>query len=141
MNVCGYVRVSSDGQTENYSIPQQQKAIKALIKPRKKVDHTKALASLEKRKSRLIDAYEIGGINADELTIRIVEINEKIEQLKNDVPQEPELSFEDAKKIFDNAKKNFADTFTVEQQRAILHSLIKKIVLQGDEIQIYWRFE
>lgn len=27
MNVCGYVRVSSDGQTENYSIPQQQKAI------------------------------------------------------------------------------------------------------------------
>ena len=49
MNVCGYVRVSSDGQTENYSIPQQQKAIP--------------------------------------------------------------------------------------------HSLIKKIVLQGDEIQIFWRFE
>lgn len=125
-----------------------ENAIKALIKPRKKVDHRKALTSLEKRKSRLIDAYEIGGINADELTIRIVEINEKIEQLKNDVPQEPELSFEDAKKIFEDAKKifkdareNFADTFTVEQQRAILHSLIKKIVLQGDEIRIYWRFE
>lgn len=50
-----------------------ENAIKALIKPRKKVDHTKALASLEKRKSRLIDAYEIGGINADELTIRIVD--------------------------------------------------------------------
>lgn len=55
--------------------------------------------------------------------------------------QEPELSFEDAKKIFEDAKNNFADTFTVEQQRVILHSLIKKIVLQGDEIQIYWRFE
>ena len=27
MNVAGYVRVSSDAQTENYSIPQQQKAI------------------------------------------------------------------------------------------------------------------
>ena len=27
MNVCGYVRVSSDGQVENYSIPQQKKAI------------------------------------------------------------------------------------------------------------------
>ena len=27
MNVCGYVRVSSGGQTENYSIPQQKKAI------------------------------------------------------------------------------------------------------------------
>lgn len=55
--------------------------------------------------------------------------------------QEPELSFEDAKKIFEGAKKNFADTFTVEQQRVILHSLIKKIVLKDDEIQIYWRFE
>lgn len=126
---------------EVMKLAYDENAIKALIKPRKKVDHTKALASLEKRKTRLIDAYEIGGINADELTIRIVEINEKIEQLKNDVPQEPELSFEDAKKIFKSAKKNFADTFTVEQQRAILHSLIKKIVLQGDEIQIYWRFE
>ena len=81
------------------------------------------------------------GINADELTIRIVEINEKIEQLKNDVPQEPELSFEDAMKIFEDAKINFTDVFSVEQQRAILHSLIKKIVLHGDEKQIYWRFE
>ena len=27
MNIAGYVRVSSDAQTENYSIPQQQKAI------------------------------------------------------------------------------------------------------------------
>lgn len=32
MNVCGYVRVSSDGQTENYSIPQQQKAIRSYCK-------------------------------------------------------------------------------------------------------------
>ena len=32
MNVFGYVRVSSDGQTENYSIPQQKKAIKDYCK-------------------------------------------------------------------------------------------------------------
>ena len=32
MKVCGYVRVSSDGQTENYSIPQQQKAIRSYCK-------------------------------------------------------------------------------------------------------------
>lgn len=69
MNVCGYVRVSSDGQMENYSIPQQQKA------------------------------------------------------------------------IFEDAKLHLNDNFDTEQKRAILHSLIKKIVLKDDEIQIYWRFE
>lgn len=127
--------------SEVMKLAYDENAIKALIKPRKKVDHTKALKTLEKRKSRLIDLYSIGGINADELTLKIVEINEKIEQLKNDVPVMPELTFEDAKKIFEDAKMHFADTFSVEQQRAILHSLIKKIVLQGDEIQIYWRFE
>ena len=85
--------------------------------------------------------YSIGGINADELTIKIVTINEKIEQLKNDVPEEPELTFEEAKAIFEDAKLHLNDNFDTEQKRAILHSLIKKIVLKDDEIQIYWRFE
>ena len=118
-----------------------EKAIKDRIKPRKKVDHRKALKSLENRKSRLIDLYSIGGINADELTIKIVTINDKIEQLKNDVPEEPELTFEDAKKICEDAQLHLNDNFDNEQKRAILHSLIKKIVLKDDEILIYWRFE
>lgn len=32
MNVVGYVRVSSDAQVENYSIPQQKKAIESYCK-------------------------------------------------------------------------------------------------------------
>lgn len=126
---------------EVMKLAYDEKAIKDRIKPRKKVDHRKALKSLENRKSRLIDLYSIGGINADELTIKIVTINEKIEQLKNDVPEEPELTFEDAKKIFEDAKLHLNDNFDNEQKRAILHSLIKKIVLKDDEILIYWRFE
>lgn len=126
---------------EVMKLAYDEKAIKACIKPRKKVDHRKALKSLENRKSRLIDLYSIGGINADELTIKIVTINEKIEQLKNDVPEEPELTFEEAKAIFEDAKLHLNDNFDTEQKRAILHSLIKKIVLKDDEIQIYWRFE
>lgn len=126
---------------EVMKLAYDEKAIKARIRPRKKVDHRKALKSLENRKSRLIDLYSIGGINADELTIKIVTINEKIEQLKNDVPEEPELTFEEAKAIFEDAKLHLNDNFDTEQKRAILHSLIKKIVLKDDEIQIYWRFE
>lgn len=138
MNVCGYVRVSSDGQTENYSIPQQQKAIRSYCKA---------------KGWNLVKMYVDGGytganINRPALQELIADIKAydlvlvfKLDRLSRKQKDTLELSFEDAKKIFKNAKKNFADTFTVEQQRAILHSLIKKIVLQGDEIQIFWRFE
>jgi site-specific DNA recombinase len=116
-------------------------AIKAIIKPRKKVDHRKALKSLEKQKNRLIDLYSVGGIEIDYLTIKLNEINAKIEQLKNDVPVMPELSFDDAKKILNSVKDNFTADLDTEQQRVILTSLIKKIVLKNDDILIYWRFE
>ena len=84
--------------------------------------------------------YVVGGINLDELTIKINDISKKIEQLKNDVPVPPELSFEDAKKIFNNAKNIFNES-DVPTQKAVLNSLIKKIVLKDVDIIIYWRFE
>lgn len=126
---------------EVMKLSYDEKAIKALIKPRKKVDHRKALKSLETQKSRLIDLYAVGGINLDELTIKINTISDKIEQLKNDKPVEPELSYEDAKKIFDNVRTHFKDDLSTDEQRAVLMSLIKKIVLKNDQILIYWRFE
>ena len=126
---------------EVMKLAYDEKAIKALIKPRKKVDHRKALKSLEKQKSRLIDLYAVGGINLDELTIKINTISDKIEQLKNDVPVEPELSFEDAKRILDGVKSDFKTDLSVEKQKVVLTSLIKKIVLKNDDILIYWRFE
>lgn len=115
-------------------------AIQALIKPRNQTDHRKAIKSLEKQKSRLIDLYGVGGINLEELTIKINDLSKRIETLKNDHPEMPELSFEDAKEIFNNAKEIFNSDDT-ERKRAILHSLIKKIVLDGNNIEIHWRFE
>ena len=116
-------------------------AIKALIKPRKQVDHRKAIKALENQKSRLIDLYSVGGIELEELQIRINAITDKLNKLKADKPQPPELSYEQAKQIFSESVNIFANAADVEQQRAVLQSLIKKIVLSGDEVQIYWRFE
>ena len=117
-----------------------ENAIKALIKPRKEVNHKKAIKALENQKSRLIDLYSIGGLELEALQIRINAINDKLLALKNDKPVPPELSFDEAKSIFNNAKVIFSEA-DVPQQRALLQSLIKKIVLSGDEVQIYWRFE
>lgn len=124
---------------EILSLAYDDAAIKALIKPRKEVNHSKAIKSLESQKSRLIDLYAVGGLELEPLQIRINELSKRIETLKADKPEPPELSFEDAKKIFSNAK-NIFDSGTMEQKRVIVSSLIKKIVLTGNEIEIYWRF-
>ena len=116
------------------------KAIKELIKPRKVVDHRKAIKSLEKQKSRLIDLYSVGGIELEELTIRIDAISEKLKKLKNDKSEQPELSFDEAVSIFDNAREIFEGDDT-EEKRTILFALIKKIVLVDDTVEIHWRFE
>ncbi|MBQ2174768.1 MAG: hypothetical protein II453_06865, partial [Alphaproteobacteria bacterium] len=61
--------------------------------------------------------------------------------LQHDKPAPPEMSFEDAKELFQNARQIFTEESDTEQKRAILQALIKKIVLSGDEVQIHWRFE
>lgn len=125
---------------EVFKLAYDDEAIKALIKPRKQVDHRKAIKSLEKQKSRLIDLYAVGGIDMELLTLKLSEITAKLEHLKNDKQAQPEMTFADAKKIFDNAKSVLDQTDT-EAQKAILNALIKKIVLKGNDIEIHWRFE
>lgn len=126
---------------EVLKLAYDEKAIKAVIKPRKEVSHKKAIKSLENQKSRLIDLYTVGGIELEALQIRINDITARINTLKQDKPTPPELTFDDAKIIFNNAKEVFLNTDDIERQRAILQSLIKKIVLSGNDIEIHWRFE
>ena len=115
-------------------------AIREIIKPRKTVDHRKAIKSLEKQKSRLIDLYSVGGIELEELTVRINTISDKLTTLRNDKPEQPELSFEEAVKVFDNCKE-IMESDDTEAKRAILFALISKIVLVKDTVEIHWRFE
>ena len=124
---------------EVLNLSYDDNAIKAQIVPRKEVNHTKAIRTLEKQKSRLVDLYTVEGISLDEVTSRINALTERINQLKAEKPTPPELSFEEAKKIFETVGDIF-ENGTIEQQRAVLSSLIKKIVLVGKEIEIHWRF-
>lgn len=126
---------------EVLKLAYDEKAIKAVIKPRKEVNHKKAIKALENQKSRLIDLYTVGGIELEALQIKINTLTERINALKADKPVQPELSFEDAKIIFNNAKEIFSTSNDTDRQRAILQSLIKKIVLSGNNIEIHWRFE
>lgn len=126
---------------EVLKLSYDENAIKAHIRPKKKKDNSKPIKQLEKQKNRLIDLYTVQGIDIDTLTKKINDINTKIEQLKDDNNDKPDLSFEDAKKIFENVEKILFDSDNILQQKAILQALIKKILLDGDNITIYWRFE
>lgn len=126
---------------EVLKLAYDDEAIKAVIKPRKVVNYKKAIKSLEKQKSRLIDLYTVGGIELEALQIRINTISDKINALNDDKPEVPELTFDDARIIFNNAKDIFNNSNDIDRQRAILQSLIKKIVLSGNNIEIHWRFE
>ena len=116
-----------------------ENAIKALIKPRKQVDHRKAIKSLKAQKSRLVDLYAVGGIDLNELTIKIDALTTRINTLQADKPIDPELSFADAKRIVADAGTIIAGD-DMDVKRAFVSSLIQKIVLTGDQIEIHWRF-
>lgn len=126
---------------EVLKLAYDEEGIKALIKPRKQVNHSKAIKALKNQKSRLIDLYSVGGIDLEELQIRIKVIDDKLTDFQNDKPIPPELSFEEALQLFGNAKDILNQSDNIEQKRAVLQSLIKKIVLNGDAVEIYWRFE
>ena len=114
-------------------------AVTELIKPRKTPDHRKALKALRKQKERLIDLYAVGGIDLQDLTNRIETITQKIDTLQNDVPVMPELTEDEAKNILKDAPAIF-DGNDMDIKRAFISSLIQKIVLSGDRIEIHWRF-
>ena len=116
-----------------------EQAVADLVKPRKAPDHRKALKALRKQKERLIDLYAVGGIELQDLTARIDAISQKISLLQNDVPQMPELTVEETKEILKDASAIF-DGDDLDVKRAFVSSLIQKIVLSGDQIEIHWRF-
>lgn len=117
-----------------------ENAIIELIKPRKTPDHRKALKALKKQKERLIDLYAVGTIDIEDLTARIDVITQKINMLQNDVPTMPELTLQETKDIVANAPAIF-DGGDMDTKRAFVSSLISKIVLSGNQIEIHWRFE
>ena len=125
------------GEIKKLSFDEQ--AVADLVKPRKVPDHRKALKALRKQKERLIDLYSVGGIELQDLTDRIETISKKIDMLQNDVPVMPELTIEDAKAILADAGAIF-DGDDMDMKRAFVSSLISKIVLTGNNIEIHWRF-
>ena len=104
----------------------------------------KELEKLDKQLKRLLDLYSLGDMPVELLQDKIKEINEKkarleerIEALKAE--NEKRLSLKQSAELV----KDFSailDSGNFEDIKAIIHALIEKIVLDGEDVTIFWNF-
>jgi site-specific DNA recombinase len=93
--------------------------------------------------SRLMDLYSLGSLSLSEVDSKIrplAERRDKLEaELKAQAAREGALPAEEAAQIV----QSFGDVLDrgdLTEIRLVLTSLIRKIVLDGDDIEIYWNF-
>lgn len=93
--------------------------------------------------SRLLDLYQIGNINISSIQSRLEKLtNEKkqlemsLQDLTNPVPQ---LDVDNAIKILKTADTVF-EKGTIAEQQNLVRSLINKITIYPDHIEIHWLF-
>ena len=101
------------------------------------------LAEMEKtdrQKSRLMDLYGAGLFEMDELESKIRPLNDQKERLAAELER---IQAEPTKKTATALVETFADALEqgdTEQVRILVRALIHKIVIDGEDVAIYWTF-
>ncbi|AXY24946.1 recombinase family protein [Suicoccus acidiformans] len=105
--------------------------------------YEKRISDIDKQLERLLDLYQMGLSQKDEVLERIDKLNIEKERLVDYVEQleddEPDLSIEETKAILLTAEE-ILNSDEKEKKRALTHSLISSIIIDGDEIIINWAF-
>ena len=104
---------------------------------------TDEIRKLEEKQSRLIDLYATGLFDLGELEAKTGEVKENLSKLKAELidleAYHPAVSLEEATKLV----VGFADILErgcYEEIRLVIVSLIDRIVIDGEDITIHWRF-
>lgn len=108
------------------------------IKPVAAKDNSKELASIEKRISKLIDLYEVDGIDISDLRSRISSLQEKKDKLLEN-PITPDITLSEAKSIAQRASDIFSSD-NMHEKRMLLQSLLKEITVFPDRLIFVWKF-
>lgn len=103
------------------------------------------LANINKQISRMLDLYQIGNIEIDDINKRLATLQDeksKIEYQINSLNNQPsKLSIPEVKKILAGIGTTF-ESGDFQEKRNIILSLIEKITIktQQDEFRIHWNF-
>jgi len=94
----------------------------------------------DKAKNRLMDLYASGLFEMDELEAKIRPLNDQKERLAAELER---IQAEPTKKNTAALVETFADALEQgdsEQVRILVRALIHKIVIDGEDVAIYWTF-
>lgn len=105
----------------------------------------KRIEKIDKQISRLIDLYSLGSIPVEEIQSKITALNEKKQSVIESIEKEKEkaagkLRQADAISLIDSldAVLESKDYSCIKR---VISALIEKIVIDHDNVSIYWRFE
>lgn len=103
----------------------------------------KRISELDNQIDKLLDLYQLGNIDISKVSGRLDELNAEKEKLITELNEKkapiPTLDLAEAHKIIADFEPVFRDG-TPEMQQALVRSLIKKIVIHENDIEIYWNF-
>lgn len=104
----------------------------------------KEIESLSSQISNFMDLYSINRLTLQEVDNKIAPLAEKRDKLETDLriltkPDDGALSPEEVEELVDSFG-DILDRGDLEEIRLTLTTLIRKIVITGDDVTIYWNF-
>ena len=99
----------------------------------------KEIDKIDAQKSRFMDLYGLGNYSLDELQEKVNQLIEKRAKLEAQLQDIPELSEHDALTLI-NSFDTILESGVFEEIKRILDSLIEKIIIDDEEITVFWRF-
>lgn len=102
----------------------------------------KEIADIDNKISRLMDLYAMGRIEIADIDAKVIPLEDKRAKLRDLVAQNEKkslLSKDDAKILIDSFDVLIEES-NFEEKREIISALINKIVIDGEDIIIYWDF-
>ena len=97
------------------------------------------LKDLDRKQARLMDLYESGGIELDEIKGRLADIRRQKEEVQAALSalKKPVKAMTRAEAV---QMSELIDEADEEQRREVILALIEKIVVDGENVQIHWAF-
>lgn len=104
----------------------------------------KEIESLTSQISKFMDLYSINRLTLQEVDDKITPLSEKRDKLETDLriltkPADGALSPEEVEELVDSFG-DILDRGELDEIRLTLTTLIRKIVVTGDDVEIYWNF-
>ena len=127
--------------------PEEISRLQGASLPEKKEDESKVIeqriADLDSQVDKLLDLYQVGHMDITKISSRIDGLNEEKEKLMAELESKNEpprlMDAEEVRRIVENCDSVFQDG-TPEEQQALVRSLIHRIIVNDDNIDIHWAF-